>query len=46
MFVSMAEEFYNKFYNAFTSESSETSTVAPKNISKAITENINHYNFY
>ncbi|KAJ0546767.1 hypothetical protein HanIR_Chr08g0364591 [Helianthus annuus] len=42
----MAEEFYNEFYNAFTSESFETSTFAPKNISKAITENINHDNFY
>ncbi|KAJ0451478.1 hypothetical protein HanHA300_Chr15g0568001 [Helianthus annuus] len=42
----MAEEFYNTFYKAYTSESSETSTVAPKSISKAITENINHDNFY
>ncbi|KAJ0577451.1 hypothetical protein HanIR_Chr05g0236161 [Helianthus annuus] len=42
----IAEEFYNTFYKAFTSESSETSTVAPKSISKAITENIKHDNFY
>ncbi|MFS7987535.1 hypothetical protein Hanom_Chr11g01024131 [Helianthus anomalus] len=32
-FVIMAEEFY-EFYNAFTSESSETTIVTPKSISK------------
>ncbi|KAJ0584010.1 putative transcription factor interactor and regulator CCHC(Zn) family [Helianthus annuus] len=42
----MAEEFYNTFYNAFTSESSEISTVTPKTITKAINENIKHDNFY
>ncbi|KAJ0433946.1 hypothetical protein HanIR_Chr17g0875851 [Helianthus annuus] len=42
----MAEEFYNTFYKAFTSESSETSTVTPKSITKVINENINHDNFY
>ncbi|MFS7961855.1 hypothetical protein Hanom_Chr08g00719931 [Helianthus anomalus] len=42
----MAEEFYNKFYNTFTSESSEISTVTPKTITKAINENIKHDNFY
>ncbi|XP_035834159.1 protein FAR1-RELATED SEQUENCE 5-like [Helianthus annuus] len=42
----MAEEFYNTFFNAFTSESSEISTVTPKTITKAINENIKHDNFY
>ncbi|XP_035837248.1 uncharacterized protein LOC110893415 [Helianthus annuus] len=42
----MAEEFYNTFFNAFTSESSEVTTVTPKTITKAINENIKHDNFY
>ena len=42
----MAEEFYNTFYNVFTSESSEITTVTPKTITKAINENIKHDNFY
>ncbi|XP_035840347.1 triadin-like [Helianthus annuus] len=42
----MAEEFYNTFFNAFTSKSSEISTVTPKTITKAINENIKHDNFY
>ncbi|MFS7977972.1 putative transcription factor interactor and regulator CCHC(Zn) family [Helianthus anomalus] len=42
----MAEEFYNTFYNAFTSDSFETSIVTPKTITKAINENIKHDNFY
>ncbi|MFS8035173.1 hypothetical protein Hanom_Chr17g01589951 [Helianthus anomalus] len=42
----MAEEFFNTFYNAFTSETSEQITVTPKSISKTITDNINHGNFY
>ncbi|KAJ0494110.1 hypothetical protein HanIR_Chr12g0593681 [Helianthus annuus] len=42
----MAEVFYNTFYNAFTSESSETSTVKPKSITKTINDNIKHDNFY
>ncbi|KAJ0577248.1 hypothetical protein HanIR_Chr05g0233821 [Helianthus annuus] len=42
----MAEEFYNTFFNAFTSESSEITTVTPKTITKAINENIKHDNFY
>ncbi|KAJ0897986.1 hypothetical protein HanRHA438_Chr08g0351731 [Helianthus annuus] len=42
----MAEEFYNTFYKAFISESSETSTVTPKTITKAINNNIKHDNFY
>ncbi|XP_035845198.1 uncharacterized protein LOC110933381 [Helianthus annuus] len=42
----MAEEFYNTFYKAFTSESFETSAVTPKTITKPINENIKHDNFY
>ncbi|KAF5778302.1 putative transcription factor interactor and regulator CCHC(Zn) family [Helianthus annuus] len=42
----MAEEFYSTLYKAFTSESSETSSVTPKTITKAINENIKHDNFY
>ncbi|KAJ0765620.1 putative transcription factor interactor and regulator CCHC(Zn) family [Helianthus annuus] len=42
----MAEEFYNTFFNAFTSESSEVANVTPKTITKAINENIKHDNFY
>ncbi|KAJ0492694.1 hypothetical protein HanIR_Chr12g0577751 [Helianthus annuus] len=42
----MAEEFYNTFYKAVTSESSETSTITPKTITKAINDNIKHDNFY
>ncbi|MFS7997022.1 putative transcription factor interactor and regulator CCHC(Zn) family [Helianthus anomalus] len=42
----VAEEFYNTFYNAFTSDSSETSTVTPKSITKTINDNIKHDNFY
>ncbi|MFS8023370.1 hypothetical protein Hanom_Chr16g01450671 [Helianthus anomalus] len=41
----MGEEFSNTFYKAFTSESSETSTVTPKTITKAINDNIKHDNF-
>ncbi|KAJ0667629.1 hypothetical protein HanPI659440_Chr17g0679901 [Helianthus annuus] len=42
----MAEEFYNTFFNTFTSESSEIANVTPKTITKAINENIKHDNFY
>ncbi|KAJ0880667.1 hypothetical protein HanRHA438_Chr10g0465821 [Helianthus annuus] len=42
----MAEEFYNTFFNAFTSESSEIANVTPKTITKAINEKIKHDNFY
>ncbi|KAJ0844006.1 hypothetical protein HanRHA438_Chr15g0697591 [Helianthus annuus] len=42
----MAEEFYNTFFNAFTSESFEITTVTPKTTTKAINENIKHDNFY
>ncbi|KAJ0496280.1 hypothetical protein HanHA89_Chr13g0497881 [Helianthus annuus] len=42
----MAEEFYNTFFNAFTSESFEIANVTPKTIMKAINENIKHDNFY
>ncbi|KAJ0847326.1 hypothetical protein HanRHA438_Chr15g0734901 [Helianthus annuus] len=42
----MAEEFYNTFFNAFTSESTEIANVTPKTITKAINENIKHDNFY
>ncbi|MFS7966226.1 hypothetical protein Hanom_Chr09g00771391 [Helianthus anomalus] len=44
--LNVAEEFYNTFYNAFTSESSKTSIVTPKTITKEINENIKHDNFY
>ncbi|KAJ0852855.1 putative transcription factor interactor and regulator CCHC(Zn) family [Helianthus annuus] len=42
----MAEEFYNTFFNAFTSKTSEVTNVTPKTITKAINENIKHDNFY
>ncbi|KAJ0518001.1 hypothetical protein HanHA89_Chr11g0432261 [Helianthus annuus] len=42
----MAEEFYNTFYNAFTSDSSEISEVSLKAITKSIKDNIKHDNFY
>ncbi|MFS7986432.1 hypothetical protein Hanom_Chr11g01010261 [Helianthus anomalus] len=37
------EEFYNTFYNAFTSEETQ---VTPKNATKVISESLNHDNVY
>ncbi|KAJ0456027.1 hypothetical protein HanIR_Chr15g0757721 [Helianthus annuus] len=42
----MAEEFFNTFYNAFTSDTVESSEVTPKAITKTIKDNIKHDNFY
>ncbi|XP_022024215.1 uncharacterized protein LOC110924521 [Helianthus annuus] len=42
----MAEEFFNTFYNAFTSDTVDASKVTPKAITKTIKDNIKHDNFY